>query len=50
MTGRLLARADSAYYGHAFVAAALRADAWFSVTTRANPQVNKAIAAIPTEA
>ncbi len=30
--GRILCRADSAYYGWAFVGAALRANAWFSVT------------------
>jgi hypothetical protein len=47
---RILTRADSAYYGHAFVGAALRAGAWFSVTTRANPQVNKAIASIAEDA
>ncbi len=44
---RILARADSAYYGHAFVCAAIRHGAWFSVTTRMNPQVSKAIVSIP---
>jgi hypothetical protein len=48
--GRILARADSAYYNHAFVAAAIRAIAWFSVTVRMNAQVTAAIAAIPEDA
>lgn len=42
----ILCRADSAYYGHAFVATALRHRAWFSVTARMNPQVRAAITAI----
>jgi hypothetical protein len=46
VTGRALCRADSAYYGHAFVAAALRHGAWYSVTARMNPQVKAAVAAI----
>lgn len=45
-TGQIIARADSAYYGHAFVGAALRATAWFSVTARMNPQVTAAISRI----
>ena len=45
--GQVLARADSAYYGHAFVAAAIRGNAWFSVTARSNPAVDAAIASIP---
>lgn len=52
-TGQIIARADSAdsaYYGHAFVAAALRAKAWFSVTARMNPQVTAAISSIPDDA
>jgi len=49
-TGQIMARADSAYYGHAFVAAALRAKAWFSVTARMNPQVVAAISHIPADA
>jgi len=49
-TGQIIARADSAYYGHAFVAAALRAKAWFSVTARMNPQVSTAISRIPDDA
>jgi hypothetical protein len=48
--GRVLARADSAYFNHGFVAAALRAKAWFSVTARMNPQVTAAIAAIGEDA
>jgi len=50
VTGRILARADSAYYGHAFVGTAVRHGAWFSVTTRMNPQVTAAIASIPEDA
>jgi len=45
-SGQILARADSAYFGHAFVAAAQRAGAWFSVTARMNPQIRAAIASI----
>ncbi len=48
--GRVLARADSAYYLRAFLAAAVRHDAWFSVTARMNLQVVKAIAAIDDDA
>lgn len=44
--GTILVRANSAYYTHAFVAAALRAGAWFSVTARMNTQVTAAITAI----
>jgi hypothetical protein len=47
VTGRVLVRADSAYYTHTFVAAALKAKAWFSVTARMNKQVTAAIARIP---
>lgn len=46
VTGQILCRADSAYYGHAFVAAALRHRAWFSVTARMDPKVTAAIAGI----
>ncbi|OMH25210.1 transposase, partial [Tersicoccus phoenicis] len=46
VSGRILARADSAYYGWAFVGAAIRHRAWFSVTARMNPQVKSAIAGI----
>ena len=44
--GRILCRADSAYYGWAFVGAAIRAKTWFSVTARMDPQVKTAIASI----
>ncbi len=43
---RILVRADSAYYQHSFVAAAVRARAWFSVTARMNPPVVAAISRI----
>ena len=46
VTGRLLCRADSAYYGHAFVGTALRHKAWFSVTARMDPKVTAAITSI----
>jgi hypothetical protein len=42
----LLARADSAYYGYAFVGTALRHQAWFSVTARMTATVRAAIAGI----
>ncbi|WP_422626986.1 IS1380 family transposase [Rhodococcus sp. (in: high G+C Gram-positive bacteria)] len=45
-SGQILARADSAYFGHAFIATAQRAGAWFSVTARMNPQIRAAIAGI----
>lgn len=48
--GRIVCRADSAYYGWAFVGAALRADAWFSVTARMTKSVTAAIAGIGEEA
>lgn len=48
--GQVLARADSAYYGWAFVGTAIRQHAWFSVTARMNPQVIAAIAGIPDQA
>jgi hypothetical protein len=50
MTGRVLARADAGYYKHAFVAAAIRAKAWFSVTAPMNPSVVTAICEIPEQA
>jgi len=50
VSGRILVRADSAYYVHAFVAAALRTGAWFSVTARMNRQVTAAITAIAEQA
>ena len=48
--GQVLARADSAFYVRAFLAAAVRAGAWFSVTARMNPKVVAAIASIDDEA
>ena len=50
VTGRVLARADSAYYGWAFVGTAIRHKAWFSVTARMNPAVVRAIASIAVDA
>ena len=50
LKGRILARADSAYYGHAFVSTALRHGAWFSVTARMTATVRAAIASIPDDA
>lgn len=46
----LLARADSAYYGHAFAGTALRHRTWFSVTARMTATVTAAITSIPTHA
>jgi hypothetical protein len=48
--GQVLARADSAYYGWAFVGTAIRAGAWFSVTARMTPSVSAAIASIADDA
>jgi len=45
-SGTLVARADSAFYSAAFVAAARAAGAFFSVTAQMNPHVQAAIAAI----
>ena len=50
VTDTILARADSAYYCHAFVGTALRHRAWFSVTARMNPQVKAAITGIGEDA
>jgi len=50
VTGQILARADSAYFGHAFVSAAQRAKAWLSVTARMNPQVVATISRIEADA
>lgn len=50
VTGRILTRADSAYYGWAFVGTALRHKAWFSVTARMTPSVTAAIASIEADA
>src|SRR5215218_7405621 len=44
--GQILTRADSAFYTRAFIATAVPAGAWFSVTARMNPKVVAAIAAI----
>ena len=48
--GTVMVRADSAYYGWAFVGTALRHRAWFSVTARMNPSVVKAIGGIAEDA
>lgn len=42
----MIARADSVYYGSAFVVAALRHGLWFSVAARHHPQVKAAVADI----
>ena len=47
---RPLVRADSAFYGHAMIRAALRAGADVSVTVRLDPKVKAAIAAIDDDA
>lgn len=46
VAGRVLARADSAYYGWAFVGTAIRHQAWFSVTARMTSSVVRAITSI----
>jgi hypothetical protein len=48
--GQVLVRADSAFYGHAVIGAALKAGADVSVTVRMNAQVRAAIAQIPDQA
>ena len=48
--GRPLVRADSAFYGHAVVGAAIRASADVSVTVRLDPKVKAAIATIDDDA
>jgi hypothetical protein len=48
--GLVIMRADSAYYNHDVIAAALRAGARFSVTARMDPAVRRAIAAIDEQA
>jgi hypothetical protein len=45
-TGTLVLRADSAYYGHSVIAAALRHQARFSITARQDRAVRRAIAGI----
>jgi hypothetical protein len=49
-SGLVLLRADSAFYGHAVVAAAHRAGAKVSITARMDPAVKRAIGTIPDEA
>lgn len=49
-SGQLVCRADSAYYGWAFVGTAIRHDTWFSVTARMDPKVKAAITAIDDDA
>ena len=44
--GLVILRADSAYYNHDVIAAAIRGGARFSVTARMDPAVRRAIAAI----
>lgn len=48
--GQLMARADSAYYGWAFVGTAIRHHAWFSVTARMTKSVTAAITSISHDA
>jgi hypothetical protein len=50
VTGQIMARADSAYYGWGFVGTALRHRAWFSVTARMTASVKAAIASIDDDA
>jgi len=49
-SGRVLLRADSAFYGHAVVGAAVKVGAEVSVTVRLDKRVRAAIAAIPDDA
>jgi hypothetical protein len=46
-SGKLVVRADSAFYSAAFTGAVRAAGAFFSVTVRMDPKVKAAIAAIP---
>ena len=50
VSGQVMVRADSAYFGWALVGAAIRHGAWFSVTARMNKKVTATIAAIPDDA
>jgi hypothetical protein len=50
VSGQVLARADSAYYGWAFVGTAIRHRAWFSVTARMTKTVSAAITSIDQDA
>ncbi|MGV0990604.1 IS1380 family transposase, partial [Limnohabitans sp.] len=45
-SGTILVRADSAYYQHGFIGAAVKAKAWFSVTARQDAKVRAAISTI----
>ncbi|WP_460836082.1 IS1380 family transposase, partial [Nocardioides hungaricus] len=47
---RIMGRADSAFYGHAFVGTAIRHGIWFSVTARMDPKVKATITSIPEDA
>lgn len=47
---RVMVRADSAYFNHAFISTARRSGAWFSVTARMNSKVKAAITAIDPDA
>lgn len=49
-SGRVLVRADSAFYGHPTVSAAIKGGAEISVTVRLDPKVRAAIAQIPDDA
>jgi len=49
-TGTLVLRADSAFYGHDVIAAALRQGACFSITARQDKAVSKAISMIGEQA
>jgi len=48
--GLVIVRADSAYYNHDVIAAAIRVGARFSVTARMDPAVRRAISAIDEDA
>ena len=50
VTGRLLGRADSAFYRHDLVSAMIRNKMWFSITARMNPAVTTAISRIGEQA
>ena len=50
VTGQILGRAESAFYGWAFVGTAIRHRIWFSVTARMTSTVKTAIASIDPDA
>ena len=50
VSGRLMGRADSAFYRHDLVTAMIKAKMWFSVTARKNTAVKAAITRIPEQA